>query len=108
MVLHKDTRAQRRAPAVGEALRLPAASGVVLGTVTEVDRTSMLAFDVAEGEPGDHVRLELHPGTGHGARLILCVIGGVGRPDERDAAIEQWGAGAVEQVAADAAALASA
>jgi len=92
----------RAAPAVGEAFTPFAAPEVVLGTVTEVDPPRVLAFDAAPGEPGDHVRVELGEGTGHGARLILAVTGSVDRPDERDAATEQW-KGAVAHVAAGAA-----
>lgn len=92
----------RTAPAVGEAFRAPAAAEVVLGTVTEVDRPRVLAFDVAPGEPGDTVRLELGDGTGHGARLVLTVTGADAA--ERDAAVDQWGSGAVAHVAARAAA----
>ena len=51
----------------------------------------MLAFDVAAGQgPGEHVRLELTEGTGHGARLVLIVTGT--DPAERVAATEEWGA----------------
>lgn len=102
----QQTGAQRTAPGVGEPLTPFAAPDVVLGTVTDVEHPRVLAFDTAAGEPGDHVRVELVDGTGHGARLVLTATGSSDRPDERDAAIDQWGAGAVEHVAAEAAALA--
>jgi uncharacterized protein YndB with AHSA1/START domain len=85
-------------PRVGEELRAPQAPEVVLGTVTEVEAPRVLAFDTGAGEPGDHVRFELVEGTGHGARMVLTVHGT--DPDERDAALEQWGGGAVEAIAA--------
>ena len=56
-------------------------------------------------EPGDHVRVELSEGTGHGARIVLTVTGT--DPAERDAAVEQWGTGAVGHLAAAAAAWAT-
>lgn len=88
------TGEQRTAPAVGEPLTPYRAPGVVLGTVTEVERPRLLAFDVAPGGgPGEHVRVALAAGTGHGARLVLTVTGR--DPDERAAAVEQWGDGAV-------------
>lgn len=82
----------------GEALHAPRAPEVVLGHLTEVDAPTLLAFDTADGEPGDHVRLELGPGTGHGARLVLTV-GGRTRED-REAAGAQWAEGAVRPLAA--------
>ena len=85
-------------PVVGEELRAPRAPEVVLGTVTEVEAPRVLAFDTGAGEPGDHVQFELVEGTGHGARMVLTVHGA--DPSERDAAIEQWGLGAVEAIAA--------
>ncbi|MGP9537125.1 SRPBCC family protein [Brachybacterium sp. AOP43-C2-M15] len=85
-------------PAVGEELRAPRAPDVVLGSVTEVEAPRLLAFDTAPGEPGDHVRFELVEGTGHGARMVLTVRGA--DPAERDAALEQWGLGAVDAIAA--------
>jgi uncharacterized protein YndB with AHSA1/START domain len=84
-------------PRVGEELRAPQAPEVVLGTVTEVEAGRVLAFDTGAGEPGDHVRFELVEGTGHGARMVLTVRGA--DPAERDAALEQWGLGAVEAIA---------
>lgn len=101
--IDQQTGEQRQAPGVGEPLTPYAAPEVVLGTVTEVDAPRTLAFDVAAGEPGDHVRFELTTGTGHGARLLLTVTGSTDRPAERDAAYEQWGQGAVEHIAAEAA-----
>jgi uncharacterized protein YndB with AHSA1/START domain len=89
------------APAEGEEFRPVGAPEVVLGTVTETGE-HLLAFDTGPGEPGDHVRVELAPGSGHGARLVLTVSGT--DPAEREAAVEQWGAGAVEHVAQEAAA----
>ena len=83
-------------PEVGRPLRAPAGD-VVLGTVTEAERPCLLAFDTAPGEPGEHVRLELGEGTGHGARLVLTLRGS--DPVERDAAADRWGRG-VEHVAA--------
>lgn len=85
-------------PGVGEELRAPQAPEVVLGTVTEVEAPRVLAFASGAGEPGDHVRFELVEGTGHGARMMISVRGA--DPAERDAAIEQWGLGAVEAIAA--------
>ena len=83
---------------VGEELRAPRAPEVVLGTVTEVEAPRVLAVDTGAGEPGDHVRFELVEGTGHGARMVLTVRGA--DPAEKDAALEQWGLGAVEAIAA--------
>ncbi|MCF7552040.1 SRPBCC family protein [Pseudonocardia sp. WMMC193] len=57
-------------------------------------------FDPGPGEPGDHVRVALVPGSGHGARLVLTVSGA--DPAEREAAVAQW-QGAVERVAREAA-----
>jgi uncharacterized protein YndB with AHSA1/START domain len=96
------TGEQRRAPAVGEPLTPYMAPDVVIGTMTDVDEPRLLAFDVAPtGGPGDHVRVELADGTGHGARLVLVVTGS--DPAERDAAVEQWGSGAVAHLAREAA-----
>ena len=68
------------------------APDVVIGTMTEVDAPRRMAFDVAPtGGPGDHVRVELAAGTGHGARLTLTVTGT--DPAECDAAVAQWGDG---------------
>jgi uncharacterized protein YndB with AHSA1/START domain len=93
---------QRRAPGVGEPLTPYRAPEVVIGTMTAVDEPRLLAFDVAAtGGPGEHVRVELVAGTGHGARLVLTVTGS--DPAQRDAAIEQWGAGAVGHLASAAA-----
>lgn len=85
-------------PRLGEELRAPRAPEVVLGTVTEVEAPRLLAVDTGAGEPGDQVRFELVEGTGHGARMVLTVRGT--DPAERDAALEQWGIGAVEAIAA--------
>jgi uncharacterized protein YndB with AHSA1/START domain len=96
------TGEQRRAPAVGEPLTPYMAPEVVIGTMTEVDEPRVLAFDVAPtGGPGEHVRVELSEGTGHGARLTLAVTGS--DPAERDAAVDQWGRGAVGHLAREAA-----
>jgi uncharacterized protein YndB with AHSA1/START domain len=96
------TGEQRTAPDIGEPLTPYMAPEVVLGTVTELERHRVLAFDVAPtGGPGDHVRVELGPGTGHGARLTLTVSGT--DPAEREAALDQWGTGAVGHLAAKAA-----
>lgn len=98
----RDTGEQRVAPAVGEPLTPYMAPEKVIGTVTEVDLHRVLAFDVAPaGGPGDHLRLELADGTGHGARIVLTVTG-TDRA-ERDAAAEMWGTGAVGHLAAQAA-----
>jgi uncharacterized protein YndB with AHSA1/START domain len=92
------TGEQRRAPAVGEPLTPYMAPDLEIGTMTAVDEPHLLAFDVAPtGGPGDHVRVELNPGTGHGARLVLTVTGS--DPAERDAAMDQWGRGAVGHLA---------
>ncbi|MQM24120.1 SRPBCC family protein [Glycomyces albidus] len=96
----------KRAPGAGAEFRAPQAPHVLLGTVIECERPTSFAFVVAEGEPGGEVRLRLGEGTGHGARLFLEVRGA--DPAELDAAVEQWGVGAVEHVAAEAARLATA
>ena len=82
----------------GEALHAPLAPSVVLGHLTEVDAPTLLAFDTADGEPGNHVRLELGPGTGHGTRMVLTVSGRVA--EDREAAAAQWSEGAVRPIAA--------
>jgi uncharacterized protein YndB with AHSA1/START domain len=99
----RDTGQQREAPGVGEALTPYMAPEVVIGTVTEVVRHEVLAFDVAPvtGGPGDHVRVTFGDGTGHGARVTLTVTGT--DPAERDAAVEMWGTGAIGHLAAMAA-----
>lgn len=97
-----QTGQQRSAPAVGEPLTPFAAPEVTLGTITEVDAHHVLAFDTAAEEPGDHVRLEFGPGTGHGARMVLTVTGSSSDSLDRTSAYEQWGQGAVEHVAAEA------
>jgi hypothetical protein len=74
----------------------------VIGTMTATEEPHLLAFDVAPtGGPGEHVRVELTEGTGHGARVVLTVSGS--DPAERDAAVEQWGGGAVGHLASEAA-----
>jgi uncharacterized protein YndB with AHSA1/START domain len=99
----RDIGEQRTAPAVGEPLTPYMAPDVVIGTMTEVDLHRVLAFDVAPtGGPGEHVRVELAEGTGHGVRVTLTVTGT--DATERDAAAEMWGAGAVGHLAASAAA----
>ena len=98
----RDTGEQRTAPAVGEPLTPYMAPDVVIGTMTEVELHRVLAFDVAPtGGPGEHVRVELADGTGHGARITLTVTGT--DPGERDAAAEMWGTGAIGHLAASAA-----
>jgi uncharacterized protein YndB with AHSA1/START domain len=98
----RDTGEQRTAPAVGEPLTPYMAPEVVIGTMTEVEPHRVLAFDVAPtGGPGEHVRVELADGTGHGVRIVLTVTGV--DPDERAAAAEMWGTGAVGHLAASAA-----
>lgn len=84
-------------PSVGEEFRPYAAPTVVLGTVTELDALNSFAFTTAPGEPGDEVRLHFGAGTGHGARLILEVSGTAAA--ELGPAIDQWGRGAVEEIA---------
>jgi len=75
---------------------------VVVGTMTEVELHRVLAFDVTPaGGPGEHVRVELADGTGHGVRVTLTVTGT--DPGERDAAAEMWGTRAVGHLAASAA-----
>jgi hypothetical protein len=62
----------------------------------------VLAFDVTPaGGPGEHVRVELADGTGHGVRITLTVTGT--DPGERDAAGEMWGTRAVGHLATSAA-----
>jgi uncharacterized protein YndB with AHSA1/START domain len=103
----RDTGEQRSAPAVGEALTPYMAPDVVVGIMTEVDLHRVLAFDTTDaGGPGDHVRLELTEGTGHGARVVLTVTGT--DPDDRDRALAMWGTGAIGHLAAMAAEWASA
>ena len=98
----RETGEQRAAPAVGQPLTPYMAPDVVIGTMTEVELHRVLAFDVAPtGGPGNHVRVELGGGTGHGVRLTLIVTGT--DPGERDPAAEMWGAGAVGHLAATAA-----
>ena len=99
----RDTGEQRVAPAVGESLTPYMAPDVVIGTVTEVVPHELLAFDVAPvtGGPGDHVRVAITEGTGHGARIALTVTGT--DPAEREAAAEMWGTGAIGHLAAMAA-----
>ncbi len=98
----RDTGEQRAAPGVGEPLTPYMAPDVVVGTMTEVEPHRVLAFDVAPaGGPGEHVRVELADGTGHGARITLTVTGT--DPSEREAAAEMWGTGAVGHLAAMAA-----
>ncbi|HEY4332401.1 MAG TPA: SRPBCC domain-containing protein [Ilumatobacteraceae bacterium] len=97
------TGEQRAAPAVGEALTPYMAPGRVIGTMTEVDLHRVLAFDItADGGPGDHLRLELNDGTGHGTRVTLTVNGR--DPAERDAAAQMWATGALGHLASAAAA----
>lgn len=98
----RDTGEQREAPAVGEPLTPYMNPDLVVGTMTEVDRHRVLAFDTSpDGGPGDHVRVELSEGTGHGARVTLTVTGT--EPDQRDAAVEMWGNRAIGHLAASAA-----
>ena len=98
----QTTGMQRQAPGVGEPLTPYMAPDLVIGTMTEVDLHRVLAFDVSpQGGPGDHVRVELGEGTGHGTRLTLTVTGTDAA--ELTAARDQWGAGAVGHLAAMAA-----
>jgi uncharacterized protein YndB with AHSA1/START domain len=98
----RDTGEQRAAPGVGEPLTPYMAPDVVVGIVTEVERHRVLAFDVPpEDGPGEHVRLELGDGTGHGVRVALTITGTI--PAEREAAVDMWATGAVGHLAAMAA-----
>ena len=98
----RDTGEQRTAPAVGEPLTPYMAPEVVIGTMTDVELHRVLAFDVTPtGGPGEHVRVELADGTGHGTRVTLTVTGT--DPAERDAAAEMWGTAAVGHLASSAA-----
>ncbi len=98
----RDTGEQRSAPAVGEPLTPYMAPDMVVGTMTEVDPYHAFAFDIAPtGGPGRHLRVEFTTGTGHGARVVLTVTGT--DPDERDAAAQMWGSGAIGHLAARAA-----
>lgn len=91
------TGEQRQAPGVGKRFHPYAAPEVGLGIVTEVDPPRVFAFEIAPDEPGDSARLELTAGTGHGARLILEISGRVA--SELEPAIDQWGDGAIAEVA---------
>ena len=103
----RETGEQRRAPGVGEPLTPYMAPDVEIGRMTEVDLHRVLAFDVGPaGGPGDHVRVELGDGTGHGTRVTLTVTGT--EPGERDAAAEMWGTSAIGHLASSAAEWASA
>ena len=103
----RDTGKQRTAPAVGEPLTPYMAPDVVIGPVTEVELHRVLAFDIAPtGGPGEHLRLELADGTGHGVKITLTVTGT--DPAERDAAAQMWATGAIGHLAASAAAWAMA
>jgi uncharacterized protein YndB with AHSA1/START domain len=96
------TGEQRHAPGVGEPLTPYMAPHMVVGTVTEVERHRVLAFDTTDaGGPGDHVRVELADGTGHGARITLTVTGT--DPAQRDAAAQMWGTAAIGHLASMAA-----
>ena len=78
-----------------------AAPELVIGTMTEVEHPRALAFTCRPGGGmGEHVRVELAEGTGHGARMVLTVTGS--DPAERDAAVDGWG-GAVAHLAQEAA-----
>ena len=78
------------------------APDVVIGTMTEVELHRVLAFTIAPtGGPGDHLRLELTEGTGHGARDHLTVTGT--DPAEAEAAAAMWGTGAIGHLASSAA-----
>ena len=103
----RETGVQRPAPAIGEPLTPYMAPEVVIGTMTEVDPHRSFAFDVAPtGGPGDHLRVEFADGTGHGTRVILTVEGS--DADDRDAAADMWGTGAIGHLASSAAEWASA
>ncbi len=92
-----DPAAEPPVLVIGEALHAPQAPDVVLGYLTDAVVPVLLAFDTGPAEPGDHVRLELTEGTGHGARMILTVRGT--DPTEQEAAAEQWGQGVVDAIA---------
>ncbi len=96
------TGEQREAPAVGEPLAPYMAPDVVIGTMTDVELHRVLAFDIAAtGGPGDHLRLELADGTGHGTKITRTVTGT--DPAERDAAAQMCAIGAVGHLASSAA-----
>ena len=96
------TGEQRTAPAVGEPLTPYMAPDVVVGTMTAVELHRVMAWDVAPtGGPGEHVRVELVEGTGHGVRIVLTVSGSDAA--ERDEAIAMWVDGAIGHLAAQAA-----
>jgi uncharacterized protein YndB with AHSA1/START domain len=98
----RDTGQQRAAPAVGEVLTPYMAPEVEIGRMTEVEVHRLFAFDVLPtGGPGDHLRVELTDGTGHGTRVTLTVTGS--DPAERDAAADMWATGAIGHLAASAA-----
>lgn len=100
--IDQDTGVQRGAPAVGDPMTPSQAPDVVIGTMTEVDTHRWFAVALApEGGPGDQLRLELVEGTGHGARVVLVVTGT--DPAELQAAVRDWGAGAIGHLAASAA-----
>ena len=74
----------------------------MIGTITDVELHRVLAFDIAPtGGPGEHLRLELGDGTGHGAKITLPVTGT--DPAERDPAAQMWATGAIGHLAASAA-----
>ncbi len=89
--------APNRPPASGESFHAPSAPEVVLGDVIEIEPETRILFKTADGQPGDLVSFRLGEGTGHGARLELDVSGT--DPDEIDAAIDEWGAGAIAHLA---------
>ncbi len=85
-----QTGEQRSAPGPGEPLTPYQQPDLVVGTVTELELQRVLGFHVSpDGGPGDHVRLKLTQGTGHGARAILTITGT--DPTERDTAAQMWG-----------------
>jgi hypothetical protein len=57
--------------------------------------------DPRQTGPGEHLRLELAEGTGHGVKVTLTVAGT--DPAERDAAAQMWATGAIGHLAASAA-----
>jgi uncharacterized protein YndB with AHSA1/START domain len=91
-----DTGRQQRAPEVGAPFQPYGAPDTVLGTVRAADEPREFALDIAEDVAGDTLRFRLGDGTGHGARIYLEVTG---RDEDRDAALELWGEGALGALA---------
>ena len=88
---------ESRAAVAGEALHALRPDEEVLGFLTDVTPPTQLSADIAAEEPGDHLHLELGPGTGHGARLTLSVHGR--DPQQTDPAAARWRDGLVRPLA---------